>query len=181
MELERLETDELLQLAGDGNEGAVGPLFARHRNRLRRLVAARLDRRVAARLDPSDVVQEALGEASEKLAAFVRDRPVSFYTWLKRLTLLRLSGLHRFHLGNAQAVGLRGIWTSREDRPPARRPHCSMSWPVRAQPPVRTPSATRNANWSAIFSIGWNLSTGSSWSFATLSNYRWPRLASGWD
>jgi RNA polymerase sigma-70 factor, ECF subfamily len=109
MELDRLETDELLQLAGDGNEGAVGPLFARHRDRLRRLVAARLDRRVAARLDPSDVVQDALGEASEKLAAFVRDRPVSFYTWLKRLTLVRLSGLHRFHLGMRKRSAARDL------------------------------------------------------------------------
>jgi RNA polymerase sigma-70 factor, ECF subfamily len=113
MELDRLETDELLQLARDGNEGALGPLFARHRDRLRRLVAARLDRRVAGRLDPSDVVQEALGEASEKLAGFVRDRPVSFYTWLKRLTLVRLSGLHRFHLGTRKRSAARDLGLAR--------------------------------------------------------------------
>jgi RNA polymerase sigma-70 factor, ECF subfamily len=98
MELNHLETEELLRLAGNGDDGAIRQLFERHRGRLRRMVAARLDRRIAARLDPSDVVQEALGEASGRLAAFVRDRPVPFYSWLRRMTLQHLSWSHRFHL-----------------------------------------------------------------------------------
>ena len=85
MEPNGVETEELLRRAGNGDDGAVRRLFERHRGRLRRVVAARLDRRVAARLDPSDVVQEALGEANEKLAGFLRDRPVPFYSWLRRL------------------------------------------------------------------------------------------------
>ncbi len=98
MEFNGIETEELLRMAGNGDDGAVRRLFERHRGRLRRMVAARLDRRIAGRVDPSDVVQEALGEASGRLAAFVRDRPVPFYYWLKRMTLQHLSWSHRFHL-----------------------------------------------------------------------------------
>jgi RNA polymerase sigma-70 factor (ECF subfamily) len=96
--LDGRETEELLKRAEAGDGRAVGGLFERHRVRLRRMVAARLDRRVAPRLDPSDVVQEAMGEASRRFREFLRDRPVPYYTWLRRLTMQHLSWSHRFHL-----------------------------------------------------------------------------------
>src|SRR4051794_31644113 len=46
-------------------------VLARHRDRLRRLAAFRLDRRLWGRIDPSDVVQEALLDASRRLAEYV--------------------------------------------------------------------------------------------------------------
>ena len=103
MRLDGRETEELLRLAEAGDEGAIGLLLVRHRGRLRgrlrRMVAARLDRRVAPRLDPSDIVQEAMGEAIGRLPGLLRERPVPYYSWLRRLTLLHLSWSHRFHLG----------------------------------------------------------------------------------
>jgi RNA polymerase sigma-70 factor, ECF subfamily len=117
MEINSLETEELLRLAAKGDDGAIRGLFERHRGRLRRIVAARLDRRVAARMDPSDVVQEALGEASEGLAGFLHDRPVPYYSWLRRLTLLHLAWLHRFHLGSRKRCAARD--QDRETRPSA--------------------------------------------------------------
>ncbi len=107
MEPNGIETEELLRRAGNGDAGSVRRLYERHRNRLRRVAAARLDRRVATRLDPSDVVQEALGEASEKLAGFLRERPVPFYSWLRRLTLHRLNWAHRVHLGSSKRSAAR--------------------------------------------------------------------------
>jgi RNA polymerase sigma-70 factor (ECF subfamily) len=109
MEPNGVETEELLRRAGNGDGGAVRRLFERPRDRLRRVVAARLDRRVAARLDPSDVVQEALGEANEKLPGFLRDRPVPFYSWLRRLALHRLNWAHRFHLGSGKRTVAREV------------------------------------------------------------------------
>ncbi len=109
MEPNGIETEELRRRAGNGDDGAVRRLFERPRDRLRRVVAARLDRRVAARLDPSDVVQEALGEASEKLAGFLRKRPVPFHSWLRRLTLHRLNWTHRFHLGSRKRSAARDV------------------------------------------------------------------------
>src|SRR5262245_27068453 len=72
------DTDELLCRAQAGDAHARGALLLRHRGRLRRMVELRLDGRLAARLDPSDVVQEALAEADRRLDGFLRDRPLPF-------------------------------------------------------------------------------------------------------
>src|SRR3954465_10478498 len=62
------------------------------------MVAVRLDRRLAARIGPSDVVQEALLEASRKLSDYLRQRPLPFYPWLRRLAWEHLVKLHQRHL-----------------------------------------------------------------------------------
>jgi RNA polymerase sigma-70 factor (ECF subfamily) len=73
------DTDLLLDRAAAGGDDAWQQLFDLHRKRLKRMVALRLDRRLAARVDPSDVVQEALADAAKKLAGYLRDRPLAFY------------------------------------------------------------------------------------------------------
>jgi RNA polymerase sigma-70 factor (ECF subfamily) len=92
------EHDDVLERAARGDAEAVQQLLARHRDALKRMVAARLDRRVAARIDPSDVVQEALFEAARHLPGYLRDRPVSFYPWLRQIARDRLVKLHHLHL-----------------------------------------------------------------------------------
>lgn len=62
------------------------------------MVALRLDPRVAARVDPSDVVQDALAEADAGLGAFARGRPLTFYPWLRQLAADRVADLHRRHV-----------------------------------------------------------------------------------
>ena len=91
-------TEELLARAGEGDDVARQQLFAQHRDRLRRMVAIRLDRRVAVRIDPSDVVQEALLEASQRMSEYLRKRPIPFYPWLRQLAWERLVKLHQQHL-----------------------------------------------------------------------------------
>src|SRR4051794_21065968 len=92
------DTDQLLDEASRGDGAARGRLLERHRPRLRRMVALRLDRRLAARLDPSDVVQEALVEAAARLDEYLRDRPIPFYPWLRRLAWVRMTDAFRGHL-----------------------------------------------------------------------------------
>ncbi len=92
------DTETLLQRASEGDQAAREALLARHRTRLRQMVAFRLDRRLAARVDASDVVQEALAEAAQKLSDYLRRRPLPFYPWLRQLALERLVGLHRLHI-----------------------------------------------------------------------------------
>jgi RNA polymerase sigma-70 factor (ECF subfamily) len=92
------DTDELLEKVSQGDDRARQQLLARHRRRLHHMVAAHLDRRVAARVDPSDVVQEALADAARKLDGYVRERPLPFYPWLRRLAWERLVKLYRRHL-----------------------------------------------------------------------------------
>ncbi|HEY1378383.1 MAG TPA: sigma-70 family RNA polymerase sigma factor [Gemmataceae bacterium] len=105
-------TEQLLADAARGDARARDQLFARHRGRLKRMVAVRLDRRAAARVDPSDVVQEALAEAAVRLDGYLRDRPVSFYPWLRQLAADRLADAHRRHV----RAGRRTV--TREEPPP---------------------------------------------------------------
>ena len=53
---------------------------------------------MAARIDPSDVVQEALADAAQELSDYLRDRPLPFYPWLRQFAWERLLQLHRRHL-----------------------------------------------------------------------------------
>jgi RNA polymerase sigma-70 factor (ECF subfamily) len=92
------DTEELLRQADRGDAAAREGLLARHRDRLRKMVAWRLDRRLAARVDPSDVVQEVLVEASRKLDRYLRERPLPFFPWLRLLAGEHLAALHRRHV-----------------------------------------------------------------------------------
>src|SRR5438093_8530899 len=92
------DTEELLRRAGDGDRDARGAVLDRHRQRLRRMVALRMDPRLAARVDASDVVQETLGEADRRLDDYLRERPLPFYPWLRQLAWERLVEQHRRHV-----------------------------------------------------------------------------------
>jgi RNA polymerase sigma-70 factor (ECF subfamily) len=92
------DTDELLDRAGLGDKTARQRLLERHRGRLRRMVVLRLDRRLTARVDPSDVVQESLAEAARQLPDYLRRRPLPFYAWLRQLAWERIAKLHRYHI-----------------------------------------------------------------------------------
>ena len=50
------ETRRLLQLGRDGDAGAFEELFRRHRAFVRQIIDSRLDDRLRARVDPSDIV-----------------------------------------------------------------------------------------------------------------------------
>lgn len=102
MKIGKPDTEDLLAQAADGNTAARDDLLARHRDRLRKMIAWRLDRRLAARVDPSDVVQDVLAEADRKLERYLRERPLPFYPWLRELTLEKLKTLHRRHVRAAK-------------------------------------------------------------------------------
>src|SRR5262245_14077145 len=91
------DTTALLDRAEAGDAAARQQLLERHRPRLTHMVAVRLDPRLAARVDPSDVVQEALADAARKLADYLARRPLPFYPWLRRLAWERLLKCHRRH------------------------------------------------------------------------------------
>ncbi len=94
-----IETRQLLSRAATGDAQALGDLFGRHSERLRRMVQMRLDRRLQGRLDPSDVVQDAYLEFARALPGYLRNPTIPFFVWLRCLTGRRLQALHRRHLG----------------------------------------------------------------------------------
>ena len=96
---ESSETTRLLRRAAQGDQQAWGALLMQSRDRLRRLVALRLDRRLQGRVDPSDIIQEAYIDASARLAEYARQPDMPFFLWLRFLTGQRLLRVHRQHLG----------------------------------------------------------------------------------
>jgi RNA polymerase sigma-70 factor (ECF subfamily) len=89
----------LLRQIEEGNERALVELFARHRERLKRMVRLRLDRRLQGRVDPSDVIQEAHLEVLRRAGEYVHEPSMPAYLWLRFLTGERLLHIHRRHLG----------------------------------------------------------------------------------
>lgn len=82
-----------------GDQAALGEFFARHRERLRRTVRFRLDRRLQERIDAEDVVQEAFVDATRRLGEYPAAPAMPPFVWLRFLTIQRLHTLHRLHLG----------------------------------------------------------------------------------
>jgi RNA polymerase sigma-70 factor (ECF subfamily) len=82
-----------------GEPNAVAELFAHYRPRLRQMVRLRIGRELAARIDPSDVLQDAFVDALQKVRAYVSAPQVPPFVWLRRLTWDRLIKLQRTHVG----------------------------------------------------------------------------------
>lgn len=94
------KTHELMDRARQGDEPAREQLLERYRDYLRRMVAVRLDRRIAARVDASDIVQETLAEASRRLDDYLKEPPIPFYGWLRQLAGDRVIDAHRRHVAS---------------------------------------------------------------------------------
>ncbi|MEO1527453.1 MAG: sigma-70 family RNA polymerase sigma factor [Planctomycetota bacterium] len=77
----------------------LSALLSQHRDRLKRMVELRMDRRLQGRVDPSDVIQEAFVEASMRYAEYNRKREVTPSIWLRFLTGQKIVQAHRQHLG----------------------------------------------------------------------------------
>lgn len=111
------EDGGLAARAAAGDREALGVILARHRGRLVRMVRLRLDRRLHARVDASDVVQEACLEAAERLPEYARNPSLPLLVWLRFLTAQRLAMVHRRHLGVKARDVARDVPIHGEGRP----------------------------------------------------------------
>jgi RNA polymerase sigma-70 factor (ECF subfamily) len=93
-----------LRRAAAGDTAAWSELIERHRPRLRKMIALRMDRRIRGRVDASDVLQEASIEALRTLPSYLERPEFPFFIWMRWLTGMTLQGLHRKHL-EVQARG----------------------------------------------------------------------------
>jgi RNA polymerase sigma-70 factor, ECF subfamily len=96
---EQTDTQGLIERAQGGDRSAFEELFKRHRNRLQKAVAMRIDRRLAARVDASDVLQETYLEAFRRLPQYLEKQEMPFYLWLHWIAREKVLALHRRHLG----------------------------------------------------------------------------------
>jgi len=95
------DSDETSGLLNEIRAGqpAFDRLFMRHRNALRATVSLRFDPALRGRLDPSDVVQEAVITIHKRLPGYLSDpQRISFYPWVRKITWEHLLKLSEFHL-----------------------------------------------------------------------------------
>ena len=92
-------TWQLVQRAGQGDHQAWSELLTRDQERLRRMVALRLDQRLQGRVDPEDVLQEAYLEAATHLAEYMQQPEMPFFLWLRGIAGNVMQAIHRQHLG----------------------------------------------------------------------------------
>jgi RNA polymerase sigma-70 factor (ECF subfamily) len=92
------DDDDLLLRLESGDERAMTDLFTRHRERLRRMIRLRLDRRLQGRIDSSDVLQDAYLEVAHRAREYVAQPTMPPFLWIRFLTNQTLLALHRHHL-----------------------------------------------------------------------------------
>jgi RNA polymerase sigma-70 factor (ECF subfamily) len=107
---ESVEEPDGLQLRlKHGDREALAALFAEHRDRLWRMVSFRMDRRLAGRIDPDDVLQEAYLAAATRLVHYGADCTLSPFVWLRMVFMQTLTDLHRHHLGTQMRAADREV------------------------------------------------------------------------
>src|SRR4029077_2958712 len=67
------------------------------REALRNMIQVRMDQKLARRVDASDVVQDVMLEASQRLNDYIRDPKMPFGLWLRQMAQDRIIDLHRRH------------------------------------------------------------------------------------
>jgi RNA polymerase sigma-70 factor, ECF subfamily len=83
-----------------GSAAALAESFERHKDRLRRMVRLRLDRRLQGRIDPADMVQEAYAEMCRRVAELPsQPPPESSFLWMRKITGERLQAIHQEFFG----------------------------------------------------------------------------------
>ena len=93
----REDTDRLLDDARNGEAGAVDKLLGEFREPLRKVIGMRLDPAVARRVDASDIVQDVLIEANQRLTDYLKKPDMPFHLWLRHLAQDRIIDTHRRH------------------------------------------------------------------------------------
>ncbi|MEM8947682.1 MAG: sigma-70 family RNA polymerase sigma factor [Planctomycetota bacterium] len=113
---------QLVEELRSGSERALADLFELYRPRLIHIVAARMDKRLRGRVDPSDLLQETFLDLSSRLPSFVvDDRGLSAFVWMRLTAVEKVIHSYRRHLHAAR----RDI--RREADPAVLQPHSSMA------------------------------------------------------
>ncbi|MGB7326554.1 MAG: sigma-70 family RNA polymerase sigma factor [Rubripirellula sp.] len=130
-------TETLLVSAKNGDVDAVNTLLERHRAPIRRLVEMRLDRKVQRRVDVSDVVQDVMIEANNRLGKYLDDPAMAFHLWLRQIAWDRIIDTYRRHRVSAK----RNMDREQPMSVPAGSDHSTMELAIQLCDPALTPAA----------------------------------------
>ena len=93
------QTIRLLQRVSRQDGQALEDLFGLHRERLRKMVRLRLDRRLRGRFTSSAVLDQVYRDACKRIDDYLASPRQRVFLWLRLLTGQRIQALHREHLG----------------------------------------------------------------------------------
>ena len=91
------QTRSLIDEAKAGDAEAVNRLLVEFREPLRRVIDLRMDPVLGRRVDASDIVQDVLIEASQRLGDYLKNPAMPFHLWLRHLAQDRIIDTHRRH------------------------------------------------------------------------------------
>ena len=94
------ESGFLFERARSGIDGALVSLFEHYRERLRRMVRLRLDRRLGGKVSSEAILQMAFQEAARQFPVYAKNPVVPVFLWLRHVTGLALKSVHRAQLGS---------------------------------------------------------------------------------
>jgi RNA polymerase sigma-70 factor (ECF subfamily) len=92
-------TNRLLQRVSSQDGQALADLFLLHRERLRKMVRLRLDRRLRGQFTSSLVLEEVYRDACKRISEYLACPRQRVFLWFRALTGERIEALHRQHLG----------------------------------------------------------------------------------
>ena len=131
------ETRVLLDHVEHHEDGAADALWARHREGLRRTIAHRLDPALARRVDASDVVQDVLIKANQRLPDYLKNPVLPFHLWLRQIARDLIIDQHRKH----QVAARRSLDRERSMGSPAYSDRSSLDLAGQLRDPGLTPAA----------------------------------------
>ncbi|MDB4733044.1 ECF-type sigma factor [Planctomicrobium sp.] len=82
VDLPNEELIQLIVLAKNGDEDALGKLLDQHRDQLRRLAESELSQKLSKRVDASDVVQQTYLSVCKKVEQFQGENIEEFVAWV---------------------------------------------------------------------------------------------------
>ena len=92
-----VDSSEMLSRLQAGGDEELAALFVSVRGNIKQMVSLRLDDRLRARVDASDIVQEAFVRASKGLKSYLESPSVHPIVWLRLIGKRILAETHRRH------------------------------------------------------------------------------------
>lgn len=92
------EPTDIHQRLISGDQDALATVFDLHRDRLWKIVYFRMDARMAGRMDPDDVLQDAFVDATKRLHHYTEEKHFSPFVWLRMIVGQTLTDAHRRHV-----------------------------------------------------------------------------------
>jgi RNA polymerase sigma-70 factor, ECF subfamily len=131
------ETQVLLKRVAEEDAGAAERLWDRYREPLRRMIDLRLDHALGRRVDASDVVQDVLIKANQRLGEYLRDPKLPFHLWLRQIARDQMIDEHRRH----RVAARRSLDRERPLAPAAFLDRSSLDLAAQLRDPGLTPAA----------------------------------------